>query len=189
MIAGGMVASRNPATQTKCPKRTPCRRASPLLASKWQCRLFCTLMVVALPSIGRCVEASHGKPKRSQPAATARTSPDTTGTVPLKNMPGKTGAVPLSPSTRLSNLPDPAAPDVDPLPTLFELPAASRSRMRLCGERWHHMKLDGEAHDEIWRDFASTCLVAKDADSDTARNIVPPRPGDVPNGLEINKQR
>ena len=38
------------------------------------------------------------------------------------------------------------------------LPAASRARMRVCGEEWRAMKLEGAARDKNWRDFAETCL-------------------------------
>ena len=42
----------------------------------------------------------------------------------------------------------------------YTLPAASRARMHECGVEWQRRKLSGEAGDEIWRVFASACLVA-----------------------------
>ena len=108
---------------------------------------------------GTAVEAQPAhKLKRAQPATTSRASPETTGTIaspPAKALAGKT------PSAMLASVPDPSNPDEGELPPLFNLPSASRTRMRACGERWQQMKLDGEAGDEIWRDFANSCLAAK----------------------------
>lgn len=38
------------------------------------------------------------------------------------------------------------------------LPAASRARMRACGDEWRKLKLEGAARDRNWRDFADVCL-------------------------------
>ena len=42
----------------------------------------------------------------------------------------------------------------------YTLPPASRTRMHECGVEWQRRKMSGEAGDEIWRVFASLCLVA-----------------------------
>ena len=44
----------------------------------------------------------------------------------------------------------------------FNLPTASRQRMRLCGERWRNLKLAGESRGLTWRSFAEKCLPGKD---------------------------
>jgi hypothetical protein len=44
----------------------------------------------------------------------------------------------------------------------FNLPPASRQRMRLCGERWRDLKLAGEGRGLTWRSFAEKCLPGKD---------------------------
>ncbi len=44
----------------------------------------------------------------------------------------------------------------------FNLPPASRQRMRLCGERWRDLKWAGETRGLTWRSFAEKCLPGKD---------------------------
>ncbi len=47
----------------------------------------------------------------------------------------------------------------------YVLPPASRARMHACGLEWHKRKMAGTAGDEIWRVFASQCLVSPDNDA------------------------
>jgi hypothetical protein len=59
-----------------------------------------------------------------------------------------------------SNVPAERTPvdlDVNSLP-LFNLPPASRERMRECGEAWRNLKLAGQSDGLIWRSFAQKCL-------------------------------
>ena len=44
----------------------------------------------------------------------------------------------------------------------YNLPPASRQRMRLCGERWRDLKMTGESRGLTWRSFAEKCLPGKD---------------------------
>ena len=41
----------------------------------------------------------------------------------------------------------------------YNLPPASRAKMRACGEEWRAMKLAGQAVGLTWRTFAEKCLV------------------------------
>jgi hypothetical protein len=41
----------------------------------------------------------------------------------------------------------------------YNLPPASRAKMRACGEEWRAMKLAGQAAGLTWRTFAEQCLV------------------------------
>ena len=41
----------------------------------------------------------------------------------------------------------------------YNLPSASRAKMRACGEEWRAMKLAGRAVGLTWRIFAEQCLV------------------------------
>ncbi|MBB4196699.1 hypothetical protein CCR94_12105 [Rhodoblastus sphagnicola] len=41
----------------------------------------------------------------------------------------------------------------------YNLPPASRERMRACGEDWRARKLAGQATGLTWRSFAEKCLV------------------------------
>lgn len=82
--------------------------------------------------------ARHGH--RAQPVPPSQTAPDVTGT-----------------TAKIAPM-----PDDETLPPLFNLPVASRARMRVCGERWQAKKMAGQAGDEIWRDFATECLSQKD---------------------------
>ncbi len=47
--------------------------------------------------------------------------------------------------------------DIDSL-TPFNLPSASREKMRLCGDEWRQLKMAGRAKGMIWRSFAGKCL-------------------------------
>ena len=118
---------------------------------------FLTHLLV-IGSITAVVAQPAHRAKRAQPATTSHASPETTGTIATAS-PKPTGG--KTPAAMLASIPDASTPDEGELPPLFNLPSASRSRMRACGERWKQMKLDGEAGDEIWRDFATTCLAAK----------------------------
>ena len=87
------------------------------------------------------------KARRSIPVHPARTAPDVTGAIAKAPVP----AAPVTPSTE----------DDDRTPPPFELPAASRARVRACGETWRDMKLAGTTGDDDWREFALKCLVGK----------------------------
>jgi hypothetical protein len=41
----------------------------------------------------------------------------------------------------------------------YNLPPASRAKMRACGEEWRALKLAGQATGLTWRGFAEKCLV------------------------------
>lgn len=41
----------------------------------------------------------------------------------------------------------------------YNLPPASREKMRACGEEWRTLKLAGQATGLTWRSFAEKCLV------------------------------
>jgi hypothetical protein len=41
----------------------------------------------------------------------------------------------------------------------YNLPPASREKMRACGEQWRSLKLAGQATGLTWRLFAEKCLV------------------------------
>jgi len=50
--------------------------------------------------------------------------------------------------------------DVDPQSLQpYNLPPASRAKMRACGEEWRDMKLAGAAGGWTWKTFAEKCLV------------------------------
>ena len=51
----------------------------------------------------------------------------------------------------------PADVDVQSLKP-YNLPPASRAKMRACGEQWRQMKLGGQAAGLTWRSFAEKCL-------------------------------
>ena len=98
-------------------------------------------LVVTVHGVCVAEPASH-KAHRSVPATVARSAPDTTGAIPAAVQP-------------------PSA-ETDVLPPPFTLPKASRARMRACGHQWESMKRAGATGDDIWRDFATKCLAAKD---------------------------
>ena len=103
-------------------------------------------------------EDSSTKKHRSQPARTAQTAPDRTGSIAkaiLPRPPSET-TVPVSAS------PVPDRSDEGPFVPVL-LPTVPRGRMIACGEAWRSMKMQGTTGDDSWRDFALTCLVAKDA--------------------------
>ncbi len=101
------------------------------------------LIVVATCGSALADSVSHkAQSRRSVPATVAHSAPDTTGAIPAN----------LQPSTADANV----------LPSPFTLPKASRARMRACGRKWESMKQVGTTGDDIWRDFATKCLAAKD---------------------------
>ena len=101
------------------------------------------LVALVVTVNGVCVaEPVNHKARRSVPATVARSAPDTTGAIPTAIQPPPT--------------------DTDVLPPPFTLPKASRARMRACGHQWEAMKQAGATGDDIWRDFATKCLAAKD---------------------------
>jgi len=79
-------------------------------------------------------------------------------------------AAPKPPAKPAEQAPPPANP-APPPPTRqpvdvdvqslqpYNLPPASRAKMRACGEEWRSMKLDGRAAGLTWRIFAEKCLV------------------------------
>ena len=82
--------------------------------------------------------------------------PQTHRAPPNHIAPDTTASIPLKPTSKAV-----AAPSDEALPTPFNLPTASRSRVRECGDKWQSIKLSGQAGDRIWRDFATGCLAAK----------------------------
>lgn len=90
-------------------------------------------------------EPAH-RARRSTPVHPARSALDVTGTIA---------------KAPIAALPPPAATDDDKVPPPFKLPAASRARVRACGETWRDMKLAGTTGDDDWRDFALKCLVGR----------------------------
>jgi hypothetical protein len=81
------------------------------------------------------------------------------------------GPAPTSPAPQSTpQTPDATAPPGQRLPVdippddmkPFNLPPASRQRMRLCGERWRDLKMAGASRGLTWRSFAEKCLPGKD---------------------------
>ena len=108
-------------------------------------------MIAIDPDLGAA--ATSHKPHRAQPAVSSRdTEPVTTGAIAAK-----------PPAASAS-----ANDDDETLPTPFHFPAASRRRMRECGEKWQAMKMSGTVGDEIWRAFATKCLAAANGPSEAS---------------------
>lgn len=89
-------------------------------------------------------EPNH-KARRSVPVHASRTAPDVTATIAKP----AAAAPPQAAVTK----------DDDVVPPPFTLPAASRAKVRSCGETWRDRKLAGTTGDDDWRDFALKCLV------------------------------
>jgi hypothetical protein len=112
-------------------------------------------LVLTLSSAAFPVDAARKTARKSQPVAPSHAAPDRTATIPRPTPPVAA--------------PPPAADD-ETLPKPFDLPAAPRSRMRACGERWQSIKMAGQAADQTWREFATGCL------ADTSGERRPTRP-------------
>jgi hypothetical protein len=97
---------------------------------------------------------------------------------PVKDLPPAKDATPPKPSQQPSQQPSPqpAAPAAQPAPEPqrqpadvdpdklqpYNLPPASRQRIRLCGERWRDLKMAGRSAGLTWRSFAEKCLPGSD---------------------------
>jgi hypothetical protein len=74
---------------------------------------------------------------------------------PAPPAPDSQGAKPAPPQR--------APVDIDPEKLQpYNLPPASRQRMRLCGERWRDLKMAGKSAGLTWRAFAEKCLPGQD---------------------------
>ncbi len=94
--------------------------------------------------------------------------------LPPGNVLAKDAAPPPNPSQEPA--PQPAAPAAQPAPAPqrqpvdidpdklqpYNLPPASRQRVRLCGERWRDLKMAGRSAGLTWRSFAEKCLPGSD---------------------------
>jgi hypothetical protein len=87
-----------------------------------------------------------------RPAEFVRGQPSPNPAQPNPSPPGA-AAPALAPDGRL-----PVDVDVQQLQP-YNLPPASRAKMRACGEEWRAMKLAGQAAGLTWRTFAEKCLV------------------------------
>ena len=127
-----------------------------------------TVVAFTVAAHGAAQADAARKTHRSVPASVAHSAPDTTGAIPTTVQPG-------SPTTQ----PSPPAVDDAPLPPPFTLPKVARARMRACGHAWEARKQAGTTGDDIWRDFATKCLVAKD-DPAIGADDVPDEAGGAP---------
>ena len=117
--------------------------------------LFCAAIIVV--SAGNTyADLSSKKVRRSQPARTTQTAPDTTGAIAKSQAP--------QPKPQHSGPEEASAKPENPILTPFYLPNVPRTLMRACGETWRAKKMAGNAGDDDWREFAINCLAAaKDA--------------------------
>ncbi|MGO8740566.1 hypothetical protein [Rhodoblastus sp.] len=111
------------------------------------------VLFAGAPWIG-AARAALPFPPRRPPEFTAPVAPP-------PNVPAPESA-PQTPQS--SSAPDQRMPvDIDPDAVKpFNLPPASRQRMRLCGERWRDLKRTGKSEGLTWRSFAEKCLPGKD---------------------------
>jgi hypothetical protein len=87
------------------------------------------------------------RPPEFNPPTTVKTAPQTAPVAP---------AAPQSataPSGR-----SPADVNIETLQP-YNLPPASRQKMRQCGEEWRKLKMAGRSSGLVWRSFAEKCLV------------------------------
>jgi hypothetical protein len=106
--------------------------------------LLCAAVTLAVAASGAPLPpprpAEFGKPAADDPSpATPPTSMAATQTAP-------------PPSGRA-----PVDVDINALQP-FNLPPASRQKMRQCGEEWRALKMAGKSNGLVWRTFAGKCL-------------------------------
>jgi hypothetical protein len=105
-----------------------------------------------------------GPTKSTKPAKPTR--PSGPNKPPAKDVapPAQQPAPPAPDSQGASPAPPQRAPvDIDPEKLQpYNLPPASRQRMRLCGERWRDLKMAGKSAGLTWRSFAEKCLPGRD---------------------------
>jgi hypothetical protein len=87
------------------------------------------------------------RPAEFNPPTTVKTAPQT---APVAPAPPQSSA---APGGRM-----PADVDINTLQP-FNLPQASRQKMRQCGEEWRALKMAGKSSGLVWRSFAEKCLV------------------------------
>jgi type IV secretory pathway VirB10-like protein len=100
--------------------------------------------------------------KRSKPVKPASpVKPPARDAAPPEQPP--TPATPDSQGASPAPAPQRAPVDIDPEKLQpYNLPPASRQRMRLCGERWRDLKMAGKSAGLTWRSFAEKCLPGQD---------------------------
>jgi hypothetical protein len=106
--------------------------------------------------------------KRSSPVKPAKparpavpTKPPAPDAIPPAQRPAP--GAPDSQDASPAPAPQRAPVDIDPEKLQpYNLPPASRQRMRLCGERWRDLKLAGKSAGLTWRSFAEKCLPGQD---------------------------
>ncbi len=90
----------------------------------------------------------------------AKTAPEKTAPEIAKTAPP---IPPVEPATQQPSKPPAAGgrepADVDPNKLQpYNLPPATREKMRQCGDEWRKLKMAGKAAGLVWRSFAEKCL-------------------------------
>lgn len=105
------------------------------------------------------------QPAPQSPAPPNPASPNPASPNPASSSPATPSQTPTSPAPETAAPPAPARTpaDVDPEKLQpFNLPPASRQRMRICGEQWRDLKMAGKSVGLTWRSFAEKCLPGPD---------------------------
>ena len=110
------------------------------------------LPILASGLIGGVCAAAPEPPQRPAEFGRATAAPDTS--TPTAAAPNACA----SPSCPAAGGREPVDVDMDSLKP-YNLPPASRAKMRACGEQWRDLKLAGNATGLTWRTFAEKCLV------------------------------
>jgi hypothetical protein len=95
----------------------------------------------------------------AKPRAPAKTHAPDKGAAPITPAPPAAPAPQPEPAATPASPPGRAAVDVD-VDKLqpYNLPPASREKMRQCGDEWRKLKMDGHSAGLTWRIFAEKCL-------------------------------
>lgn len=121
------------------------------------CRPVVFLLGLALSAgIGLLFADVHAEGATRKGEARRQVAPAPQSIPPDKEDAAAAAKAPRGPA---AGLPNDAADEDTPPP--FNLPAASRKRVRECSDKWQSMKMSDEVGDGIWRDFATRCLAAK----------------------------
>jgi hypothetical protein len=130
-----------------------------------------TLFAVTLPALlfaGVALSATpegSRRPARAKPPAQDVAPPPAQKPAPQNPTPIEPPPVeaPQKPPAENAAPPPRASADVDPASLQpYNLPPASRQRMRTCGERWRDLKSAGKSAGLTWRSFAEKCLPGQD---------------------------
>ena len=122
------------------------RGATPMRGSATTAALLAGMMFCADAVCVDSARATLPLPPRRPPEFTPPAAPAPTESLPSPVPPGQRAPI------------DVETEDLKP----YNLPPASRQRMRLCGERWRDLKMTGESRGLTWRSFAEKCLPGKD---------------------------